>query len=184
MGGHVDDGEEAHECPVVSFSLGPSCIFLVGGLTKDIEPLPLILTSGDVLILGGPSRLKFHGIPKVFVADGPPEELKPSSLSSIIKLGSSTTTTSEIHSVLNIHHSGCPCFLDLIQKEEEDEDNPVCNCGYVTVSEIQRTLKVLCCARINVNLRQVYRTSDTANTRDKDKSTESSAESEIKTISA
>ena len=101
-----------------------------------------------------------------------------------VKLGSSTTTTSEIHSVLNIHHSGCPCFLDLIQKEDEDEDDPVCNCGYVTVSEIQRTLKVLCCARINVNLRQVYRTSDTANTRDKDKSTESSAESEIKTISA
>ena len=141
MGGHVDDGEEAHECPVVSYSLGPPCIFLVGGVTKEVTPTPILLRSGDVLVLGGASRLKFHGIPKVFVAHGVPEHLQ--------------VDTASQHS---LHKSSCPHFLSL----RTDVFASECTCGGVSVIEAERTLKVLACARVNVNLRQVYRESSDA----------------------
>eukprot|EP00605_Chrysophyceae_sp_TOSAG23-4_P002603 GSChrysophyteH1.ASY1.ANO1.2874.1 assembled CDS len=137
MGGHVDDGEEARECPVVSYSLGPPCVFLVGGTTKDVAPTALLLRSGDVLVLGGTCRLKFHGIPKVFVSDGPPASLG--------------MDTVEEHV---IHRSDCAQFLDL---QASDSDS-CCICGGASSLEVERTLKVLACARVNVNLRQVYRT--------------------------
>jgi alkylated DNA repair protein alkB family protein 1 len=35
MGGHLDDGEPDQEHPILSFSLGLSCIFLIGGESKD-----------------------------------------------------------------------------------------------------------------------------------------------------
>ncbi len=137
MGGHVDDGEEAKESPVVSLSLGPPCIFLLGGHSKDEPPAPVLLRSGDVLILGGKSRLKYHGVPRVFVAEGPPKELLPSTAGAD-----------------PIHRSGCPSFL---VTEAEAEGTAGCTCGLVETKEIRRALKVLSCARINVNLRQVYR---------------------------
>ena len=137
MGGHVDDGEEARECPVVSYSLGPPCVFLVGGSTKDVTPTALLLRSGDVLVLGGLSRLKFHGIPKVFVSHGPPASLG--------------VHTAEEHV---IHRSDCSRFLDL----QEPTPDSYCICGGASLLEVERALKVLACARVNVNLRQVYRT--------------------------
>ena len=163
MGGHVDDGEEATECPVVSISLGPPCVFLLGGLTKDEEPAAVLLRSGDVIVLGGEARLKFHGVPKVLVSSGPPKYLHPN------------TSKKD-----PIHRSGCPRFLDIPlpnygkrdgeEKEEEEEEEGqreripeqpsciyTCSCGLVSEDEVQRTLKVLNCARINVNLRQVYK---------------------------
>jgi alkylated DNA repair dioxygenase AlkB len=67
MGGHVDDAELTYEHPVVSLSLGKSCVFLIGGLTKDAAaPLAMVLRSGYVLLLHGESRLRMHGVAKVF----------------------------------------------------------------------------------------------------------------------
>ena len=51
MNGHLDDGEPDQEHPIFSFSLGLSCIFLIGGETKDIKPLALRLDSGDLVIM-------------------------------------------------------------------------------------------------------------------------------------
>ena len=136
MGGHVDDGEEALHCPVVSMSIGPSCIFLLGGATKDDTPIAVLLRSGDVLVLGGEARLKFHGVPKVFVSDGPPANVLP------------CTAGDE-----PIHCSGCPHFLAL----NAAHDGQTCSCGHVSVQEIQRALKVIYCCRVNINLRQVYK---------------------------
>lgn len=65
MGGHQDDVEYTMDHPVISLSLGSSSVFLKGGLSKDDEPLEVVLRSGDLAVLGGNSRLSYHGVAKV-----------------------------------------------------------------------------------------------------------------------
>jgi alkylated DNA repair protein alkB family protein 1 len=65
MGGHQDDVEYTMENPVVSLSLGAEAIFLKGSTTKQDKPLQIRLRSGDIAIMGGNSRLSFHGIAKI-----------------------------------------------------------------------------------------------------------------------
>ena len=50
--------------------IGPPCLFLLGGLSKSDPAVPILLSSGDVLVIGGASRLRFHGVPRVFVEEG------------------------------------------------------------------------------------------------------------------
>jgi DNA alkylation damage repair protein AlkB len=61
MGGHLDDGEPDQLHPIVSFSFGLSCVFLIGGNTKDVDPIALKLDSGDVMIMSNQSRNCYHG---------------------------------------------------------------------------------------------------------------------------
>ena len=42
--------------------LGCAAIFLIGGPTRDTEPIPILLRSGDVLIMSGPCRRAYHGM--------------------------------------------------------------------------------------------------------------------------
>lgn len=43
--------------------LGNAAIFLIGGLTRDTEPVPILLRSGDVIIMSGPAcRRAYHGV--------------------------------------------------------------------------------------------------------------------------
>lgn len=49
MIGHLDDGEEDQKNPIFSFNFGLSCVFLLGGPDKQIEPLALKLEAGDLL---------------------------------------------------------------------------------------------------------------------------------------
>ncbi|GAA5935627.1 uncharacterized protein JCM15063_001758 [Sporobolomyces koalae] len=64
--GHTDHSEVDAVLPLVSLSLGASSIFLVGGLTKDIPPLAILLRSGDGLIMSGrEGRRAYHGLPRV-----------------------------------------------------------------------------------------------------------------------
>ena len=65
MGGHLDDGEKDQDSPIFSYSLGLSCVFLIGGLTKEEEPIPVALESGDLIIMSGFSRKVFHGVPRI-----------------------------------------------------------------------------------------------------------------------
>jgi hypothetical protein len=42
--------------------LGNSAIFLIGGITRDVEPVPILLRSGDIVIMSGPAcRRAYHG---------------------------------------------------------------------------------------------------------------------------
>lgn len=50
---------------VAIFSFGQSAIFLIGGPTKSHAPVPLLIRSGDIVIMSGESRLAYHGIPKI-----------------------------------------------------------------------------------------------------------------------
>lgn len=66
MGGHLDDAEHTMEKPIVSISLGCSAIFLMGGTTKNIKPIPVLVRSGDVVIMTEESRRCYHGVPCIF----------------------------------------------------------------------------------------------------------------------
>jgi len=66
LGGHCDDVEPDLAQPIVAASLGCDAVFLMGGPTRDTAPTPLLLRSGDVVVLGGSARNCFHGVPRVF----------------------------------------------------------------------------------------------------------------------
>ncbi|MEJ6003996.1 DNA oxidative demethylase AlkB [Paucibacter sp. AS339] len=59
---HQDRDERDYSQPIVSVSLGLPAVFLFGGLQRADKTLRLPLTHGDVLVWGGPSRLRFHGV--------------------------------------------------------------------------------------------------------------------------
>jgi len=41
-------------------------VFLIGGATRDIKPVPVLLRSGDVVIMSGPAcRRAYHGVPRI-----------------------------------------------------------------------------------------------------------------------
>jgi alkylated DNA repair protein (DNA oxidative demethylase) len=65
LGLHKDSDEETYDAPVVSVSLGDTAIFRIGGTTRRAPTRSLRLSSGDVIVFGGPSRLVYHGIDRV-----------------------------------------------------------------------------------------------------------------------
>jgi len=73
MGLHRDADECAPD-PVVSLSLGAPCLFRFGGTEHRGRPWTDVeLRSGDLVVFGGPSRLAYHGVPKLLPHD--PAEL-------------------------------------------------------------------------------------------------------------
>jgi alkylated DNA repair protein (DNA oxidative demethylase) len=66
MGLHQDRDEKDLETPVVSISLGESCLFRVGGTERGGGTLSFKLASGDIVVLGGEGRLAFHGVDKIY----------------------------------------------------------------------------------------------------------------------
>ena len=65
MGLHQDRDEEDFAAPVVSLSLGDTCLFRVGGDKRSDPTRSLKLASGDALVLGGEARLAFHGVDRI-----------------------------------------------------------------------------------------------------------------------
>lgn len=66
LGGHLDDMEKDWSKPIVSMSLGCKAIFLLGGKTRQDEPLAMFLRSGDIVLMAGEARECFHGVPRIF----------------------------------------------------------------------------------------------------------------------
>jgi alkylated DNA repair protein (DNA oxidative demethylase) len=65
MGLHQDRDEEDFSAPVVSLSLGDTCLFRVGGTKRSDPTHSFRLASGDALVLGGAARLAFHGVDRI-----------------------------------------------------------------------------------------------------------------------
>lgn len=65
MGLHQDHDEADFSAPVVSLSLGDTCLFRIGGLKRGEATRTLRLASGDAVVLGGEARLAFHGVDRV-----------------------------------------------------------------------------------------------------------------------
>ena len=59
---HQDKDERDLESPIVSISLGLPAVFLFGGLRRSDRPRRVPLAHGDVVVWGGPARLRFHGV--------------------------------------------------------------------------------------------------------------------------
>ncbi|MGA3093272.1 MAG: DNA oxidative demethylase AlkB [Terriglobales bacterium] len=59
---HQDKDEKDFNQPIVSVSLGVSAVFLFGGLSRSDRPERILLEHGDVVVWGGPARLRFHGL--------------------------------------------------------------------------------------------------------------------------
>jgi alkylated DNA repair protein (DNA oxidative demethylase) len=68
MGLHQDRDEMEFAAPVLSISLGNTCLFRIGGLARTDSTKSLKLESGDVFLLGGEGRLCFHGVDRIYPA--------------------------------------------------------------------------------------------------------------------
>lgn len=72
MGMHQDKDEKSR-APVVSLSIGDSCVFRFGNTRTRTRPYTDVeLESGDLFVFGGPSRLAFHAVPKVYPGTADP----------------------------------------------------------------------------------------------------------------
>jgi alkylated DNA repair protein (DNA oxidative demethylase) len=65
LGLHQDRDERDFAAPVVSLSLGDTCLFRIGGLKRGDPSRTIRLASGDALVLGGEARLAFHGVDRI-----------------------------------------------------------------------------------------------------------------------
>lgn len=59
---HQDKDEQDLTQPIVSVSLGLPAVFLLGGFERSAPTLRRRLEHGDVVVWGGASRLRFHGV--------------------------------------------------------------------------------------------------------------------------
>ncbi|KUN06329.1 DNA repair protein [Streptomyces yokosukanensis] len=72
MGMHRD-ADERTDAPVVSLSLGDTCVFRFGNTETRAKPYTDVeLRSGDLFVFGGPSRFAHHGVPRVHPGTAPP----------------------------------------------------------------------------------------------------------------
>ncbi|MEU4659799.1 alpha-ketoglutarate-dependent dioxygenase AlkB [Streptomyces sp. NPDC023723] len=72
MGMHRDEDERA-DAPVVSLSLGDTCVFRFGNTRSRNRPYTDVeLRGGDLFVFGGPARLAYHGVPRVRPGTAPP----------------------------------------------------------------------------------------------------------------
>ncbi|MFC9909913.1 alpha-ketoglutarate-dependent dioxygenase AlkB family protein [Streptomyces sp. NPDC127197] len=72
MGMHRDSDEKS-AAPVVSLSLGDTCVFRFGNTETRARPYTDVeLRSGDLFVFGGPSRMAYHGVPRVQAGTAPP----------------------------------------------------------------------------------------------------------------
>jgi alkylated DNA repair protein (DNA oxidative demethylase) len=65
MGLHQDRDEGDFTAPVVSLSLGDTCLFRIGGTQRTDKTRSFRLASGDAMVLAGEQRLAFHGVDRI-----------------------------------------------------------------------------------------------------------------------
>ena len=68
---HQDRDEGHYEHPIVSVSLGIAALFVWGGALRADPTRRIALMHGDVVVWGGPARLRFHGVRPLVEATHP-----------------------------------------------------------------------------------------------------------------
>lgn len=71
LGLHRDEEEEDRQAPIISVSIGDAAQFEIGGLSKTDARTKILIESGDVIVMGGPSRAAYHRLTKIFPGSGP-----------------------------------------------------------------------------------------------------------------
>lgn len=59
---HQDRNERDYTQPIVSVSLGLPAVFLFGGEERADKTIRIHVEHGDIIVWGGPARLRYHGI--------------------------------------------------------------------------------------------------------------------------
>jgi DNA oxidative demethylase len=59
---HQDKNERDFGAPIVSVSLGVPAVFLFGGSSRAERAVRVPLEHGDVVVWGGPARMRYHGV--------------------------------------------------------------------------------------------------------------------------
>ncbi len=59
---HQDRNERDFTAPIVSVSLGVPAVFVFGGAKRADRVARVRLVHGDVVVWGGPARMRFHGV--------------------------------------------------------------------------------------------------------------------------
>jgi DNA oxidative demethylase len=59
---HQDKDELDFTAPIVSVSLGIPAVFLFGGMNRADKSRRVPVSHGDVIVWGGPARLRYHGV--------------------------------------------------------------------------------------------------------------------------
>jgi alkylated DNA repair protein (DNA oxidative demethylase) len=59
---HQDKDERDFTAPIVSVSLGIPAVFLFGGMNRADKTKRVPVSHGDVIVWGGPARLRYHGV--------------------------------------------------------------------------------------------------------------------------
>jgi len=59
---HQDKDEADYSAPIVSVSLGLPATFLFGGIKRTDKTQRIPVVHGDVVVWGGPARLRYHGV--------------------------------------------------------------------------------------------------------------------------
>jgi DNA oxidative demethylase len=65
LGSHRDSDEADFSQPIVSLSFGNHADFFFGGFERGGRTTTLTLESGDILVFGGASRLRYHGVRRI-----------------------------------------------------------------------------------------------------------------------
>ena len=68
---HQDKDERDFSAPIVSVSLGLPAVFLFGGMKRADRAQHVALAHGDVVVWGGPARLRYHGVKPLKVGRHP-----------------------------------------------------------------------------------------------------------------
>ncbi|MBL8629758.1 MAG: alpha-ketoglutarate-dependent dioxygenase AlkB [Rhodospirillaceae bacterium] len=71
MGLHQDRDEKDFKHPIITVCLGDDADFQVGGALRTDKYVNVRVHSGDVLLMGGESRMRFHGVRKIFGGTSP-----------------------------------------------------------------------------------------------------------------
>lgn len=184
---HTDVSELDKVAPLISFSFGQSCIFLIGGPTKDTEPVPIFLNSGDICLMTEAARLSYHAVPRIL--PGKQEYLQQCFYGNSYDTAQDQTENND--DIEGIHHDSTkyidfdsedhynenPPFVNLVQPEHCqtcDSENTVVtptakgdNCSIVELSSLMNSVisdsvwrpfqMYVDVSRINVNVRQVLK---------------------------
>jgi DNA oxidative demethylase len=65
---HQDADESDRTQPIISFSFGADAAFVIGGMARADRGQVIRLKSGDAMALAGASRMRFHGVKKLYPA--------------------------------------------------------------------------------------------------------------------
>ena len=66
MGAHVDADEDAVNAPIVSVSIGDPAMYRLGGLERGGKTTGIKLHSGDVVVMAGEARRRYHAVSRIW----------------------------------------------------------------------------------------------------------------------